>query len=172
MVAYAVTPSGLQWTEAELFAFLRERLPGYMVPQRFVHVDRFPLTSNGKLDREALLTLAQEKIECNDTYKAPQTWVEERLVLIWQQVLKRQQIGVDENFFALGGHSLLAIQVIARVRDIFQVELLMRTIFECSTIVDLARHIEQMRYSIIEHAENKELAQMLVEMDNHLKEGK
>ncbi len=170
IVAYAVGQLGVQWTEAELSAFLRERLPSYMVPQRIVHVDRFPLTSNGKLDREALLTLAQEKIERNHTYRAPQTWIEERLVLIWQQVLNRQQISIDENFFALGGHSLLAIQVIARVRDIFQVELPMRTIFECPTIMDLARYIEQIRYQLVEQVENNKLIQMLAKLDNSLKE--
>jgi acyl carrier protein len=69
---------------------------------------------------------------------APRTQVEEVLADIWAEVLGRERVGIDDDFFELGGHSLLATQVIARVRDTFQVTLPVRTVFEARTIADLS----------------------------------
>src|SRR6185312_15457501 len=91
-----------------------------------VELEKIPLTSNGKLDRKLL---PRPDFEHAEKYVAPQTETEKRLAQIWSDVLKVEQIGLHDNFFELGGHSLLALQLISRVREIFQVEISMRVLF-------------------------------------------
>jgi acyl carrier protein len=74
---------------------------------------------------------------------APHTSMERALAAIWAEVLGLEQLGIHDNFFALGGHSLLATRVIARVREQFQVELPVHTLFEEPTVAHLAEAIEQ-----------------------------
>ncbi|HEU0077678.1 MAG TPA: amino acid adenylation domain-containing protein, partial [Longimicrobiaceae bacterium] len=121
---------------------LRE-LPEYMVPSAFVFLDALPLTANGKLDRKALP--APEYGAAEETYVAPRTPVEEVLAGIWAEVLRLEQVGVEESFFELGGHSLLATWVVSRVREVFAVELPLRALFEGPTVAELAGRVEEMR---------------------------
>ncbi|MEW5250279.1 amino acid adenylation domain-containing protein [Microbulbifer discodermiae] len=126
----------IQWFEQ-----LKRQLPPFMLPAAIVVLDAMPLTANDKVNRRALPALsAADFQQC--VYRAPQTTTEEFLCQLWQELLNRQRIGIDDNFFALGGHSLLATQVISRIRQKFAVELPLRCIFESPTIVGLARHIE------------------------------
>ena len=76
-------------------------------------------------------------------FVAPQTLFEERLVNIWVEMFGFDRIGVHDNFFELGGHSLLAIQVVSRIRNAFQIELSLRSLFERPTIAGLAEYIER-----------------------------
>ena len=124
----------------ELRKFLKERLPEHMVPTAFVILDEFPLTTNAKVDRRALPT--PEEMQSARAVAAPHTLLEEMLVGIWRGVLRVEQIGVDENFFEVGGHSLLATQLMSRVREAFQVEIPLRTLFEGPTVAELARAVE------------------------------
>ncbi|HEV3050216.1 MAG TPA: FkbM family methyltransferase, partial [Longimicrobium sp.] len=121
----------------------RERLPEYMVPSAFVFLDALPLTPNGKLDRKALP--APELASAEDRYVAPRTPTEEVLAGIWAEVLRLDQVGVTESFFALGGHSLLATRVVSRVRAVFGVELPLRAMFQGPTVAELAERVEEMR---------------------------
>lgn len=115
---------------------LRAVLPDYMVPTAYVALDTMPLTPNGKVDRKAL-PAANFTVDAQ-TYQPPQTETEVQLAAIWQDVLKREQIGVEDNFFSIGGHSLLATSIIARVNKQFNTQLSVRTLFENSTIAELA----------------------------------
>ncbi|HUC10576.1 MAG TPA: amino acid adenylation domain-containing protein [Stellaceae bacterium] len=127
----------------ELRVLAESKLPDYMVPSAFVMLREFPLTSNGKVDREALpppsVRPADEKLI------APLTPDEEVLAAIWADVLGLDRVGTHDDFFALGGHSLLATQVISRVREAFAVELQVRTIFQAPTISGLAQRIVDLR---------------------------
>jgi len=96
-----------------------------------------PLTANGKLDRKALPMPAGDAYATRG-YEAPQGEIETRLAAIWMEVLRINGIGRHDNFFALGGHSLLAMQVMARIRRIFDLELPVRSMFEEPTIAGLA----------------------------------
>lgn len=138
LVAYVVSKPEAVPEPAELRRYLQERLPDYMVVAHFVMLDEMPLTSNAKIDRRALLALDYVGAEVERAYVAPRTQVEEVLADIWAEVLGRERVGIDDDFFDLGGHSLLATQVIARVRDTFQVTLPVRTVFEARTIADLS----------------------------------
>ncbi|HEX8832388.1 MAG TPA: phosphopantetheine-binding protein, partial [Longimicrobium sp.] len=116
----------------ELRAHLKRTLPEYMVPSAFVAVDALPLTPNGKLDVKALP--APDLGSPEDRYVAPRTPVEEALAEIWAEVLGRERVGANDDFFALGGHSLLVIRAVSRIHEIFGFELPLRTMFEHSTL--------------------------------------
>ncbi len=118
----------------------RERLPDFMVPAAWVVLERLPLTPSGKIDRRALPAPEGEVVE--EDVRPPQGPVEEILALVWAQVLGLERVGVDQSFFDLGGHSLMAMQLLARVRDAFQVELSVRSLFEAPTVAGFARAIE------------------------------
>jgi acyl carrier protein len=146
LVAYVnmeQTSSGKQELDSCLIRqHLRKMLPEYMVPAAIVELEKIPLTSNGKLDRKLL---PRPDFEHGEKYVAPQTETEKRLAQIWSDVLKVEQIGLHDNFFELGGHSLLALQLISRVREIFQVEISMRVLFfESATLSALAARINQL----------------------------
>ena len=126
----------------ELREHLQERLPNYMVPSAFVMMEKLPRTISGKLDRRALPSpaelLAANKKESSD----PPTAVEEVVAGIWCKVLGLSQVGIHDNFFEVGGHSLLATQVLARVRDVFHVEVALRQLFDTPTVAGLAACVE------------------------------
>jgi amino acid adenylation domain-containing protein len=119
---------------------LRETLPGHMVPSAFVMLEKLPLNSNGKVDRKALPAPDATAYERGAGYVPPRTEREEILTEIWGQALRVERVGIYDHFFELGGHSLLATQVVARIREVFQAELPLRTLFDNPTIAALASH--------------------------------
>lgn len=144
LVGYLVaTPDALA-SETELRDFLRKTLPEYMIPAVFVRLESLPVTPNGKVDRTALPAPNGSNTLRDAAFVAPRSPVEERLSEILAKLMGLEQVGVTDNFFMLGGHSLLGTQVIARVRDVFRVELPLRTLFDSPTIADLSREIERL----------------------------
>jgi amino acid adenylation domain-containing protein/non-ribosomal peptide synthase protein (TIGR01720 family) len=125
-------------TAAGLRDWLVARLPDYMVPAHFVSLDRLPLTSNGKVDRQALPEPGDAHLVSTTAYVAPRTGVEHQLVAIWQEVLGVDTIGIEHNFFELGGHSLTAMQIVSRIHQALGVKLPLRNLFEHPTIAALA----------------------------------
>jgi len=119
-------------------ARLKEQLPEYMVPSAIVYLAKLPLTTNGKVDRQALPE--PEAVETK-SYVAPKTATEVALAKIWSEVLRRDHISTDDNFFDLGGHSLLATQVVSRIREQFRVDLPIRALFDRPTVGGLAEGI-------------------------------
>jgi amino acid adenylation domain-containing protein len=132
-------------TAAELRQLLAQTLPYYMTPSAFVMLKELPMTANGKLDRRALPAPEQAQYQPEGNFAAPRTAVQEILAGIWSQVLKTERVGVDDNFFELGGHSLLATRVISCIRDVFQIQLPLRVMFEQPTVAALAQVVEQER---------------------------
>ena len=112
-----------------------------MVPAAVVMLDALPLTPSGKVDRRALPAPEWGAAREGAQWSAPRTPVEEAVAAIWAEVLRVERVGVRENFFELGGHSLLAVQVVARVRDLFGVELALRSLFESPTVAGLAARV-------------------------------
>jgi acyl carrier protein len=141
LVAY-VMASTTQFSSSDLRRSLKQTLPEYMVPATFVMVDTLPLTHNGKVDRRALPMPGSTHCAVADTHVSPQTPIEELLAEIWQKLLKVEHLSVHDNFFALGGHSLLATQVVTRLRNILELDIPLRTLFEQPTVAQLAREIE------------------------------
>jgi amino acid adenylation domain-containing protein len=141
MIAYYVSDHELD--SAQLHDFLSEILISETVPNFFMHLDKLPLTINGKIDSEALPSLEETKQKLHRTYDPPETPQEESLVAIWAEVLSLERVGIHEDFFELGGHSLLAVQIIHRINQTFQIDLPMRAIFDHPTIARLALSIEE-----------------------------
>ncbi|HEY0605397.1 MAG TPA: amino acid adenylation domain-containing protein [Herpetosiphonaceae bacterium] len=132
--------------------FLAQRLPDYMLPSAFVLLDALPLTPSGKLDRQALPAPSFERPAADEAMNTPRTPTEEIVASIWADVLDLHRIGIHDNFFERGGHSLLATQVVSRVRDVFQVELPLRTLFESPTIAGWTEQIEAARQATPDQA--------------------
>jgi len=140
LVAWVILdPTDPSDPRSAIAAWLREKLPDYMVPSAFVVLDAFPLTPNGKVDRKALPAPKSVRSGEGDPTATPGDVVEELLAAIWAQVLERDRVGVHDDFFALGGHSLLAVQAVSRIRDVLGLEIPLRQLFEHPTVADLAR---------------------------------
>jgi acyl carrier protein len=126
----------------ELRAFLRERLPEYMVPASFIQMKELPRTENGKIDRAAL-PLHDGAAQSDATFELPRTETEKRLAEVWRELLSKPVIGIHDSFFSLGGHSLIATRMVSSLRSIFSIDLALRTVFESPTIAELAVEIER-----------------------------
>jgi amino acid adenylation domain-containing protein len=137
LIARAPAPS-----TSELRKFLLEKLPDYMVPAAFVVLDAFPLSQAGKADRRALPAPRWDRSDLDTSFLAPTTSVERVISQIWASVLGLPRVGVHDNFFELGGHSLLATQIITRLREVFQLELPIRLVFEHPTVAGMSAMIE------------------------------
>jgi hypothetical protein len=120
----------------ELRRFLQKQVPDYMVPSAFVLMEGLPLLPNGKLDWQALPR--PDRANSGHPYTAPRSAFEEVLAMMYADVLATEQVGIDDNFFTtLGGHSLLATQLVSRIRDIFQIDLPLRVVFDKPTVREL-----------------------------------
>lgn len=144
LVAYYTHESGTHdggaVAETDLREYLKNALPEYMVPAAFVALEAFPLTPNGKVDRNALPAPDATAGERAD-HIAPRTPEEEALVALWGDLLNLPRIDVRDNFFDLGGHSLLATQMLARIEYDFGVELPLRVLFESPTLEQMAARV-------------------------------
>jgi amino acid adenylation domain-containing protein len=144
LVAYLVLIQPSSLSVEVLRRYMRELLPDYMVPSAFVFMKDLPLTRNGKLDRDALPEPEPERSDARQSRAAaPRTLVEEILVGIWAEVLHIERVSIGDNFFQLGGHSLLATQLISRVREAFKIDLPLRSLFETSTVAELAERVQE-----------------------------
>jgi amino acid adenylation domain-containing protein len=150
LVAYFVPRRGLpagseavgQELATQLRSFLRELLPEYMVPWALVPLPKLPLNRNGKLDRAALPDPRTARQEAAP-YEAPTTELEQKLVAIWQEVLKVDKVGLHSNFFDLGGHSLLMVQVHEKLSAVLGRRLSMVELFQHPTVASLVRFLGQ-----------------------------
>ncbi|WP_308311177.1 phosphopantetheine-binding protein, partial [Streptomyces sp. GbtcB6] len=134
LVSYAVGDA----ESGELRAFAATRLPDYMVPSAVVVLDAFPLTVNGKVDRDALPV---PDLGAGGS-RGPMTPAEEALCGLFAEVLGLERVGAEEGFFELGGDSLLVMRLIARIRSVFEVLVGVREVFAEPTVAGVARLVE------------------------------
>jgi amino acid adenylation domain-containing protein len=137
LVAYVVAAHGRSFGEEALRAFMRQHLPEYMLPQYLVPIDAIPLTANGKPDRKALPPPRIDRPA--RTIVRPRDAVEAGIARIWSDLLNIGDICVTDDFFDIGGHSLLALKMVMRIEAAFGRTLPLSTIFQVSTIADLAK---------------------------------
>lgn len=145
----------------ELQSYLKGKLPQFMIPSFLVLLEAFPLTPNGKLDRDAL-PAPDPKARYEITYIEPKTDTEKQIAAVWQDLLLVEKVGVDDNFFNLGGHSLLATQMISRLRAAFEIDLPLRTVFEQPTVAALASIVTE---RLLAEAESDALENILAEVE-------
>ena len=153
LVAYVVKRAEAEYSELALRQYLKQKLPEYMVPAVLVQLAELPLGTTGKVDRQALPEVEAARPELETKYVAPRTAVEEDLARIWREVLVVPHVGVEDNFFELGGHSLMATQVLSRVREVFNLEVPLRVMFQSPTIASFAIAIVQLRMAEIDSDE-------------------
>ncbi|WP_426094745.1 amino acid adenylation domain-containing protein [Flavobacterium sp. DSR2-3-3] len=147
IVLYYVSDSEIN--KAFMEEQLLKKLPKYMIPSAFIHMSSFPLTKNGKIDKNQLPTVTLEDLATKE-YVAPQNETEEKLAVIWQEVLKVDKIGTTDNFFELGGHSLLAVRTINRIKKELGLNTSVKTFFENPTILSLSNQLKEAQYIPIE----------------------
>jgi len=140
LVGYVV-PSDPSIAAADLRRALKARLPEYMVPSALVLLDELPVTTNGKVDRQALPAPDGDR-QTDEAFIAPRTEAEQRVAATWREVLALKEVGADDNFFDLGGHSMLAMKVAARLSRDFAVDVPIRMLFESRTVSDLAARLD------------------------------
>jgi amino acid adenylation domain-containing protein len=143
IAAYCVAEEGLSPNKEELMAYLRQRLPEFMVPSSLRILEALPLNANGKLDYAKLSIWSQSDEDVESRWTPPRTPLEETIAEIFREVLELERIGIHENFFRLGGHSLLATRAIMRLNESFGISLPLRHLFEYTTVAELASAIEQ-----------------------------
>jgi amino acid adenylation domain-containing protein len=142
LVAYVVATDGVRPSSEELSGLLAGSLPHYMVPSRYVWLDQLPLTPHGKIDRRALPdpgpAVGNEEVGLD-----PEAPVDATIASVVAQLLKVEQVGMDENFFLIGGHSMLGAQLIARIERLYGVELPLRYLFDHPTPAELADEVQR-----------------------------
>ncbi len=162
LVAYIV-PNG---NVDDLRNYLIERLPQYMVPGIFVTLSELPLMSNGKVDRSALPV--PEISQTNGcAFVGPRTETEQELAQIWSELLRIENVGVQDNFFDLGGHSLLATQMVSRILNTFAVELKLQDVFHEATVEGIAALIDN---ALIEMSSDEALTMLETLADDELEQ--
>ncbi len=142
LVAYVVARSNRTPPAEELRAFLRARLPRYMVPAEFVEMHDLPLLPSGKVDLRGLLQ-PRQNANVPPHAVAPRTPTQAKLAELWCELLEVPEVGMTDDFFDLGGDSLLAMQLLARIRQQFEVDMPVRSLFDRPTIERLALEIEK-----------------------------
>ncbi|WP_459209767.1 amino acid adenylation domain-containing protein [Aquimarina rhabdastrellae] len=135
---------------------LKEILPDYMSPSYFVQIDAFPVTSNGKIDKKNLPSPEEYGISSTVEYVAPGNMIEQELVAIWEEVLKRDKIGIDDNFFELGGNSIKGIKIMSKLQKEFDVKINFGVLFKTPTIKNLSFEISKV-ISLREKSDSREI---------------
>jgi amino acid adenylation domain-containing protein len=141
LVGYVVPRPGPAPTAGELLAWLREKLPDYMVPAVLVFLDALPVNANGKVDGARLPAPERTRPELAAAYTAPRSELERTIAGVWREALQVESVGLEDNFFDLGGHSLLMAKVHARLREALGREISLIELFQYPRIGALARHL-------------------------------
>jgi acyl-coenzyme A synthetase/AMP-(fatty) acid ligase/acyl carrier protein len=144
LTAYLVLKPGKPPAKGELVNQLKTKLPEYMIPADFVILDQLCYTGSGKLDRKALSSKKNKKLEVKDNFTPPGNPIEVGVVKIWAEALGVEKVGTLDNFFSLGGHSLLASQIILQVREVFGVDISLLALFSTPTVEGMSQKINQL----------------------------
>lgn len=157
LVAYVAAAGEL---DVELLrSHLREHFPEYMVPSLWIPVVALPRTAGGKLDRGSLPSprFSQSSTREGAIWQSPRNETEEAMASVFADLLEVEQVGAFDHFFDLGGHSLLATRLVARVREIFEVDLPLRQVFESPTVAKLAAEVVSLILDQLEELSEEEL---------------
>ncbi|MEV0146500.1 MULTISPECIES: amino acid adenylation domain-containing protein [unclassified Nonomuraea] len=151
LVAYVNWTGEASQLSHEMRTGLARKLPPTLVPQAFVQVTEFPLGPSGKLDRAALPPpTGPGRSDLGTTYVAPETPLEEELCALWGELLGRDRVGIEDDFFALGGHSLLAVLLITRYREAYGIEMNLQVCFELTTVAEHALAVLELQLGDVE----------------------
>ena len=154
LVAYVVSKGA--FSQSEMKAYLKQKLPAYMVPSLIVNLDAFPLTANGKVDKKALSERELNSSLDDAEFKEASNEFEQIISEIWSDVLQLEQIDVRHDFFDLGGDSLSSIRAMNRINEMLELDLRVNLIFQKSTIADLALEVEETIKRLLMEVDNSQ----------------
>ncbi|EJS62882.1 non-ribosomal peptide synthetase [Bacillus cereus] len=140
IVVYLKTKDKHSFSQKEIVNYLKTQLPEYMIPTKYMVIEKFKLTNNGKIDVGALPEFVNTELNSLRT-TVPRNEYEQSILYIWKDVLDLASIDIRDNFFQIGGHSLLAIKVATNIKTIFNIEMPVIKIFEKPTIEMLAEEV-------------------------------
>ncbi|NQD49997.1 amino acid adenylation domain-containing protein [Bacillus altitudinis] len=140
LLAYITCDDAWKGKLNDIKSRLKERLPAYMLPHELIELENLPLTPNGKVDKRQLPK--PEAPQGNRRVKLPANEVEQKLLVMWREVLEREDISTDDHFFELGGHSLKAMSLLSKVSKEFEVQVPIHLLFETPTIEALSHYIQ------------------------------
>ena len=160
LIAYLV-PQAASLTVSELRDFLARELPNYMIPSTFVSLDAIPIGATGKVNRSALPALSEENMLRDETFVGARTPTEQRIAAIITSLLGLGSMGVNDNFFYFGGNSLFGTQVIERLRETFDVEVPLLSLFDYPTIAGLATEVERLLAAKVSAMSEEEAQRLL-----------
>ena len=164
LAAYFVADHSL--TITSLREYLAAELPDFMVPAYFVRLEQLPLTQNGKVDRAALPSPADNRPELESTYVAPASDVEIQLAAIWAQTLNLKRVGTQDNFFDLGGNSVPSVQIVAKINRTFAIDFPLRSFFEAPTVAAQSEIVEELVLADLEDLSDEEIEALLAELED------
>jgi len=143
LIAYVQLLPDHTLSASQMRDYLGRTLPSYMLPAALICVDSFPLTANGKLDKQALLDSPVTKPQAEQTTKQPRTDTQVQIRRMWQSLLHRDSIGIDQDFWEIGGQSLVALELISQVRKVFNVQLSPQALIQATTIESMAKIVDE-----------------------------
>ncbi|QSB25088.1 non-ribosomal peptide synthetase [Flavobacterium sp. CLA17] len=142
LVAYYLLERGIEIDKSAIRIYLQGKLPEYMVPGFYVVLETLPMTSSGKVDRKALPGIAGDDL-IRGEYAAPRNQTEEKLAIIWQDILGIDQVGITDNFFELGGTSFQLIKLQKMIELLWPNTMVISDLFEFNSIKDIAVFINK-----------------------------
>lgn len=155
LVAYLTTTNGNEIDSYELSKLLKDYLPVYMIPSDFIHLEKFPLTSSGKINRKDLPLPQSMNGREELNFEAPKDNLEQKIADIWKDVLEINQVSIHSNIFDLGGHSLLLVKIQGQLQDILSIEISVLDLFKYPTISSLSNYLKQEGIELEEDQEIK-----------------
>ena len=142
LVAYVTGGNGASDFSQELREWCRGRLPPYMLPAAILRLERLPLTSNGKVDRQALPGRLPGRTELDSSFVPPETAMERMIASAWEETMQLERVGAHDNFFDLGGHSLLLVRLHSRLQLLLGREVRLVDLFQYPTVSEQARFFD------------------------------
>jgi amino acid adenylation domain-containing protein len=148
LVAYYTTAESRSVDRSELRTYLADKLPDYMLPGYFIKIDHFPVTANGKIDKNSLPGITGHDV-IRKEYVQPESHTEKALTRIWENILNVDKIGITDNFFELGGHSLKVGQAINKIYETLSLQISYKDFFSSPTIRDLCKKLQKKTFRAI-----------------------
>lgn len=147
LVAYLVLQSGNNFDDLkEVTEFLRKKLPHYMIPDKLLVVDKFPLNTSGKIDLNMLTHTKVHDLFLQRRHIPPTSTKQKQLAKIWSEILKIEKVSIDDSFFDLGGNSVTTLKLVNRIIDRFQVKLELADIIELATLEKISAKILELKH--------------------------
>ncbi len=160
LAAYYLAKTGMPIDQEHLKSILQKTLPNYMIPTSFVHMSEFPMTLNYKIDRNKLPK--PKKTPDSPILNTVKTQTEHELHKIWCSILDLDKIDITVSFFDIGGNSLLSVKVFTAIKNKFDLDLQLDSLFKFTSINKLALEIDRLKILGSETLENKESSANLI----------